>query len=148
MHEILFSEYLREELGDTGEGSVSVESCSVKWGLSSGFADDCQLPVNSRGLPSVRVCIHIASSYKDTIHVGLECALTFVTSWKTSSPDTVIFGDTRLQLTNFPVCGRQYVFSDMFLSSLFSLSDSPHLPVSGWYNCSWHVERLHRCGTY
>lgn len=30
MHEILFSEYLREELGDTGEGSVSVESCSVK----------------------------------------------------------------------------------------------------------------------
>lgn len=29
------------------------------------------LPVSSRGLPSVRVCVPINSSFKDTNHMGL-----------------------------------------------------------------------------
>lgn len=54
------------------------------------------LPVSSRGRPLARVCVLIASSYKDTNHIGLESTLGTWFSlnhlFKDLSPNTVTSG--------------------------------------------------------
>lgn len=87
---------------DSSQSGGQKSQGASRAGFSQGFPPwlaDSLPPVSLQGHPSVQVCVWLSSSYKDTIHTGLDptpvASLNLNYAFKDFRPNTVTFSGTR-----------------------------------------------------